>query len=83
MLALIRTLKLAMSWLAAQVAVSFERLLPCSGSPLALLLPSKRLRPLLLSHQQSLIEQQGDLLALCEVGDVVGTGYKDVLDSRR
>ena len=83
MLALIRTLKLAMSWLAAQVAVSFERLLPCSGSPLALLLPSERLQPLLLSRQQCLIKQQGNLLDLCEVGDVMGTGYEDILDSRR
>ena len=83
MLALIRTLKLAMSWLAAQVAVSFKRLLSCSGSPLALLLPSERLRPLLLSRQQSLIEQQSDLLDLCEVGDVMGSGREDILDSRR
>ena len=83
MLALIRTLKLAMSWLAAQVAVSFERLPSCSGSPLALLLPSERLRPLLLSRQQSLIEQQSDLLDLCEVGDVMGSGREDILDSRR
>ena len=83
MLALIRTLKLAMSWLAAQVAVSFKRLLSCSGSPLALLLPSERLRPLLLSRQQSLIKQQSDLLDLCEVGDVMGSGCEDILDSRR
>lgn len=83
MLALIRTLKLAMSWLAAQVAVPFKRLLPCSGSPLTLLLLSKRLRSLLLSRQQHLIEQQGDLLDLCEVRDVVGAGYEDILDFRR
>ena len=83
MLALIRTLKLAMSWIAAQVAVSFEQLLPCSGSPLALLLPSERLWPLLLSRQQSLIKQQGDFLDLCEVGDVMGSGREDILDSRR
>ena len=83
MLALIWTLKLTMSWLATQVAVPFKRLLPCSGSLLALLLPSERLQPLLLSRQQRLIKQQGDLLDLCEVGDVMGAGYEDILDSRR